>query len=80
MCEERYRLVNGYVAAATVLSRAALNLRGLHWEELTQARTESDAARTECDRAREALLQHEIDHEGCAGPLRRRAEAQAAHG
>jgi len=78
MCEEKCRLVNEYVAAATALSRAALKLRGLHREELTQARTESDAARTECNRAREALLRHEIDHEGCAGAVRRRAEALAA--
>jgi hypothetical protein len=80
MCEEKCRLVNEYVAAATALSRAALKLRGLHWEELTEARTESDAARTERDRARKALLRHETDHEGCAGPLSRRAEARAACG
>jgi hypothetical protein len=80
MCEEKCRLVNEYVAAAMSLSRAAIKLRGLHWEELTQARMESDAARTLCDRAREALLRHETDHEGCSGPLSRRQEVLAAHG
>jgi F0F1-type ATP synthase membrane subunit b/b' len=78
MCEERYRLISEYVAAAKALSRAALRLRGRRWEELTEARAESDAARTECNIAREALLRHEIDHEGCAGPLSRRAETRAA--
>ncbi len=80
MCEERYRLVNEYVAAAKVLSRAALKRLALHGEEFVRARAESDAARTECDRARAALLRHEIDHEGCAGPLSRREEAFVAHG
>jgi hypothetical protein len=60
MCEEKCRLVNEYVAAAMSLSRAAIRLRGLHWEEaLIQARTEYDAARIECNKTREALLWHE---------------------
>jgi hypothetical protein len=80
MCEERYRLVNEYVAAARSLARAAAHLRRLHGEELTQARIDSDAARTKCNETREALLGHETNHAGCAGPLRRRAEAHAAHG
>jgi hypothetical protein len=78
MCEERHRLVSEYVAAAKRLSGAVGKLQGLHWDAFTQAMGESEAARAECGKAREALLLHETDHEGCTGPLRRRAEARAA--
>ena len=80
MCEEKCRLVNEYVAAATALSKAAIKPRVIHWEERTQAQTEYDAASTQCNNAKEVLLRHETDHEGCAGPLSRREAATAAHG
>jgi len=79
MCEERHRLVNEYAAAARSFVRAAAYLRRLHEKDLTEARVDFNAARTECDKAREALLRHETDHEGCTGPLRLRAEAHAVH-
>ena len=80
MCEERHRLVSESVAAAKSLSRAAAKLRGLHWDAFTQALGESEAARTECGKAREALLQHETEHQGCTGPVRRLEDARAACG
>jgi hypothetical protein len=80
MCEERYRLVNQYAASAATLSKAAQKLRGLHGEEFSQARIEFGAARSECNIARESLLRHETDHEGCSEPQRHRAEARAACG
>jgi len=80
MCEERYRLVNEYAASAAILSRAAQKLRGRHGEEFSQARTEFGAARIECNIAKESLLRHETDHDGCSGPQRHRAEARAACG
>lgn len=70
MCEERYRLINEYVAAATFLSRAAIKLRGQHWEELTPARRAYAAARAECAMARTALQRHKINHGCCVGGLK----------
>jgi hypothetical protein len=79
MCKERHRLVNEYAAAARFLSRAARKLGALHGEEFTQALVGSEATRAQCDEAREALLSHETDHDGCSGPLKRRVESRAAH-
>ena len=80
MCEERYRLINEYAARATALSRAAQSLWGLRGEERSQARRDFGAARNECNSAREALLRHKTDHEGCTGPEIGREEVRAACG
>ena len=78
MCEERYRLVNEYSAAARSLARAAAQLRGLYGEELTQTRIDYEAMHAKCNETKEELLRHETGHEGCYGPLSRRASASGA--
>jgi len=75
MCEERYRLVNEYAAAAQSLAHAAVPLRRLHGEALAQARIDFEVARTKCNKTKVALLRHETNHAGCSGPLSQRASA-----
>jgi hypothetical protein len=62
MCEEKYRLVNEYSAAAMALSKRAVKLRRLHGEGFTKACAESEAARTECTKRWEALVSHKNSH------------------
>ena len=78
MCKERCRLVSEYVAAAAPLSRVARKLHCLHWDELTEALLETEAARAVCDRAREALHRHTAEHQECVRSLGLQANAHTA--
>ena len=62
MCEEKYRLVREYAAAAMTLSKIAAKLRRLHGEEFTTACAESEVARGECAKCWAALVSHKDGH------------------
>jgi hypothetical protein len=63
MCEEKYRLVREYAAAASALSKIAAKLPRLHGEEFTTACAESEVARGECAKRWAALLSHKKGHD-----------------
>ena len=61
-CEEKMRLITTYVAITERLAVAVANLQLATGEEFNEALAASEAALTECGKARRAIQEHRTEH------------------
>jgi hypothetical protein len=62
VCAEKIRLISAYAAVAERYANATAKLRTTTDEEFAEALIVSEAARTECNKARQAIREHRAEH------------------